>query len=660
MADDATGETDAGLRPGGLIGVRPTIPVSDNAALSIIYTPGVAEPCTEIARDPALSYRYTWRGNAVAVIGPEVGDLPMLEAAACALNVLAGIDAVPLVVETGTPGETANAVRAIMPTFGAAWLLGFESTHAEAVLAALPEPDVPVVLPPPGGTLGATELAAYAGLMRAGLDLRLPALDGELVGAAAEAADGPARVASVARAVAEKAAELKLARTDVTPEAVEARLNEYLETGRLELFEPADDWLATEQSEEAARRLHASLQGTLRMQPKVVRSDLGRWLADAARAGAIIQTSPERADTLTSRGNMVAVATDGTAVLGLGDIGAAAALPVMLGKAVLFKTFGGCDAVPLCIDTRDPGEFVGIVAALAPSFGGVNLEDISAPRCFEIEDALKERLDIFVFHDDQHGTAVITLAGLINAARLRGQTLDELTITFNGAGAAGIAVTKLLLAAGVRDMILCDRSGAIYKGRSENMNPMKEAIANVTNHDGVRGTLADAVRGRDVFIGLSAAGAVTADMIRTMGEHPVIFAMANPVPEVMPADAYAAGALAVATGRSDFPNQLNNCLGFPGIFRGALDVRAKSINDPMKLAAAWAIAGLVGEGQLRPDYFIPSAMDLRVPSAVAGAIASAAIESGEARVDADPADVAMRTKRFLYEGRLERGERAGD
>jgi malate dehydrogenase (oxaloacetate-decarboxylating) len=328
-------------------------------------------------------------------------------------------------------------------------------------------------------------------------------------------------------------------------------------------------------------------------------------------------------------------------------------MPVMLGKSVLFKTFGGCDAVPICIDTRDPAELVDIVEAIAPSFAGINLEDISAPRCFEIEDVLKERLDCFVFHDDQHGTAVITLAGLLNAARLCGKSLDEMTVTFNGAGAAGIAVSKLLLAAGVEDVILCDREGAIYKGRSKNMNPMKEEIAEFTNRNGVRGSLADALKGRSVFIGLSVAGALTADMIQTMADAPVIFAMANPVPEIMPDVARAAGAVAVATGRSDFPNQINNCLGFPGIFRGALDVRATSINDEMKMAAARAIAGLVGDDEVRPEYFIPSAMDLRVPPAVAGAIARAALATGEARVEVDPDEVAVCAKRFLYEGRLQ-------
>ena len=646
---------------GGLVGVRPRMPVQDNYALSIIYTPGVAEPCKEIADDERLSYDYTWRSNALAVVGPDTTCLPRLEAAAAALKLLAGIDAVPLVVAAPLPDETAAAIRLIAPTFGGVWLLGLEGADAGRVIDQLADLDIPLMPSPRDAADCLADVAVYAGLIRAILDLRMSAPDARLVAeAAAEGGRAEFSFASavrVARAVAEKAVELGLAGDDgATPDAVEARLVEYLESGRLRPFKPVEDWLAAGSPAEAALRLHASLIGTLEMHPKIAPHDPTRLVSilnSAGRAEAAIRACPDEVERLTWKANTVAVITDGSAVLGLGDIGAAAALPVMLGKCVLFKTFGGCDAVPICIDTRDPAEMVEIVEAIAPSFAGINLEDISSPRCFEIEDTLKERLDCFVFHDDQHGTAVITLAGLFNAARLCGKRLNELTVTFNGAGAAGIAVSKLLLAAGVQDVIVCDREGAIYKGRSKNMNPMKEEIAELTNSDRVKGSLADAVRGRNVFIGLSVAGALTADMIRTMAEGPAIFAMANPVPEVMPDEARAAGAVAVATGRSDFPNQINNCLGFPGIFRGALDVRAKSINDEMKMAAARAIAGLVGDDELRPEYFIPSAMDLRVPPAVAGAIVCAALATGEARIEADPAQVAVRTKRFLYEGRLQ-------
>jgi len=657
VRDDAQ---DAALGPptvGGLIGVKPKMPVSDNFALSIIYTPGVAEPCREIAREPALSYTYTWRWNALALVGLEPASLPGLEWAATVLKVLAGIDAVPLAVRAGT--DVARVVRSLEPTFGAVWLLGIGSSEAGRAIEELSDLDIPVIRPSRDDEHGLADPSVYPGVMRAVLDLRLRQLDAHIIVDAVAAGDEDElsfrSAPRVARAAADRAIKLGLARTDASGQAIKNRLWAYLETGRLRPFAAAEDWLAAESPGDQARRLHASLGGTLEMQPRLEPRDpacLARARSDADDAAAVIARSPELADRLTCRGNLVAVVTDGTAVLGLGDIGAGAGLPVMLGKSVLFKAFAGCDAVPICIDAVDVDEIVDVVEAIAPSFGGINLEDISAPRCFEIEEELKARLDIFVFHDDQHGTGVVTLAGLLNAARLCGKGLDELTVTFNGAGAAGIAVTKLLLAAGVQDVILCDRAGAVYEGRSENMNPVKQDIAERTNRERVKGTLADAVRGRHVFIGLSGPGLLTGEMIRTMAKDAIIFAMANPVPEVMPAEAYAAGAIAVATGRSDFPNQINNCLGFPGIFRGALDVRAMSVNDDMKVAAAEAIAGLVEEGALRPDYFIPSAMDLRVPPAVARAIARAAIESGEARVPADPDQIARRTRRFLYEGRL--------
>ncbi len=643
----------------GLIGVRPKIPVSDAFALSVIYTPGVAEPCKEIARDAAASYIYTWRWNAMAVVGSRRAG-GRLVAAAIALRNLAGLDAVPLVIDATDGGAAADVLRRIVPTFGMIWLLGFGVSEAERIIEELATVGIPVLPPPRDAGHGLGDPSVYPGLLRALLDLRVGGLDTRLVLEAVHADDESelsfGSAPRVARAVAEKAVELGLGQAEVSPEAVERRLLAWLDTGVIRPFERGGDWLAAGSLREHALRLHAGLGGTLEMESRFQPRDPSRLvqlLEDASDVAEPAGRLGGLADDVGGAANRVAVVTDGTAVLGLGDIGARAGLPVMLGKGVLFKTFGGCDAIPICVDAKDPQLIIETVEALAPSFGGINLEDISAPRCFEIEDELVRRLDIFVFHDDQHGTAVVTLAALLNAARLCEKSLSELTVTFNGAGAAGIATTKLLLAAGVQDVILCDRSGPIYEGRAENMNPTKDEIARLTNRDRVRGTLADAVRGRNVFIGLSVAGALTGEMVRRMAERPVIFAMANPVPEIMPAEAYAAGAIAVATGRSDFPNQVNNCLGFPGIFRGALDVRAKSINTEMKLAAARAIASLVGEGQLRPDYFIPTALDLRVPPAVAAAIARAAIETGEARVAVVPDAIAARTRRFLYEGVLE-------
>lgn len=344
-----------------------------------------------------------------------------------------------------------------------------------------------------------------------------------------------------------------------------------------------------------------------------------------------IQKDYNKSFELTRRWNMVAVITDGSAVLGLGDIGPEAGMPVMEGKCVLFKEFGDVDAFPLCVRTKDVDEFVQTVYNISGSFGGINLEDIAAPRCFEIEEKLKKMCDIPIFHDDQHGTAVVVSAALINATKLTGKPLSECKAVINGSGAAGIAIAKLLMTLGLNDVILCDRTGAIYEGR-ENLNASKAEIAAITNRAKVAGGLAEAVKGTDIFIGVSAPGVLTAEMIKTMNENPIVLAMANPTPEIMPDEAKAAGAAIVGTGRSDFPNQINNVVAFPGIFRGALDVRASQITENMKIAAAYAIASLVDDKDLTPDYILPYAFDERIKDTVANAVAKAAKKDGVARI----------------------------
>ena len=344
-----------------------------------------------------------------------------------------------------------------------------------------------------------------------------------------------------------------------------------------------------------------------------------------------IQKDYKKSWELTRRWNMVAVITDGTAVLGLGDIGPEAGMPVMEGKSVLFKEFGDVDAFPICVRTKDVDEFVQTVYNISGSFGGINLEDISAPRCFEIEEKLKEKCDIPVFHDDQHGTAIVTSAAIINSMKILNKSIENCRAIINGAGAAGIAIAKLLMTLGLKDVILCDRTGAIYEGR-ENLNPIKESIAKVTNRSLTKGTLKDALVGADIFIGVSAPGVLTAEMIKTMNNDPVVFAMANPTPEIMPDEAKKAGVKIMGTGRSDFPNQINNVIAFPGIFRGALDVRASQITENMKIAAAYAIAGLVSDDELNEEYILPQAFDPRVKNAVAQAVSEAAIKDGVNRI----------------------------
>ncbi|MFB9760380.1 NAD(P)-dependent malic enzyme [Ectobacillus funiculus] len=402
-----------------------------------------------------------------------------------------------------------------------------------------------------------------------------------------------------------------------------------------------------------ALQMHKENQGKLGVYSKVPVHDANdlslAYSPGVAEPCLDIHKDESKVYDYTMKGNLVAVVSDGTAVLGLGNIGPKAAMPVMEGKALLFKSFADVDAFPICLDTTDPDKIVEVVKLLEPTFGGVNLEDIAAPQCFEIEDRLRKACDIPIFHDDQHGTAIVTAAGLINALKLANKKIEEIRVVANGAGAAGVAIVKLLLHMGVKDVILCDTKGIIYEGRPVGMNKFKEEMARITNTEQKKGTLTDALVGADVFVGVSAAGAVTKEMVRSMNQNSIIFAMANPVPEIMPEEAKEAGALVVGTGRSDFPNQVNNVLAFPGIFRGALDVHAKEINEEMKLAAVYAIAELIADEALHTDYVIPDPFDRRVAAHVAAAVANAAMKTGVSQKYVDVEEIKNRLLALVEE-----------
>ena len=401
-----------------------------------------------------------------------------------------------------------------------------------------------------------------------------------------------------------------------------------------------------------ALELHERHHGKLAITPTVpiaTRDDLSRAYTPGVAAPCLaIKDNPDKIYDYTTKGNMVAVVTNGTAVLGLGNIGAGAGLPVMEGKSILFKGFAGVDSVPVCVNSQKVEDVVKVCQLIAPTYGGINLEDIKAPQCFDIENELKKTLDIPVFHDDQHGTAIVVVSALLNAYKYLDRDLRAAKIVINGAGAAGQAIARLLFAYGIQTVVLCDTTGAVYEGRNENMNPYKDSLAKVSNRQKEKGSLAQVIKGKDIFIGVSAPGSLTPEMIKSMSPEPVIMAMANPVPEILPDEAKAAGARIVCTGRSDFPNQVNNLLAFPGIFRGALDVRAKEINDEMKIAAANAIASLISESELNETNIIASPLDPRVAPTVAAAVAKAALDTGVARrTDITPEDVAAHTRELL-------------
>lgn len=515
---------------------------------------------------------------------------------------------------------------------------------------------------------------AAPGIFRAALDVRAKEINDEMLVAAAygmanlidESELTPQNIipkvtdfrtaAAIAKAVAEAAIKTGVARIDACPEAIEKRTLEYIYEGETAWIDaPSEKEMSPETSYgDKSILMHKRHTGVIEIKSKVPIKD--NYIYDllysspsALEPCKLIKENPEEVFNLTCKNNMIAVVTDGTAVLGLGDIGPTAGLPVMEGKAVLFKMLGGVEAFPICVGSKKIEDIVWVTQMISPVFGGINLEDISAPRCFEIEKRLKETSDIVIFHDDQHGTAVVTLAGIINALKCTGKDKSKVKVVMNGAGAGAIAVTQLLLTYGIKNIIICDTKGAIYKCRQEGMNPYKEEMAAITNKDNRHGSMPEMLHGADIFIGLSVGNVLTQEMIKTMNPDPIIFALANPYPEIMPDLAYEAGAKIVATGRSDFPNQVNNSIAFPGIFRGALDTRAKEITNEMKVSAAYALAGLIKEKDLSSTNILPSGLDLRAPIVVAEAVATTALETGMARVKVDPKKIARNLQEHLNE-----------
>lgn len=820
----------------GLIGIQSKVPVKDTETLSLVYTPGVAKPCLEIAEEHLTSFDYTIRGNTVAVIsdgssvyglgnaGPKAA-IPMLEARSAYHKHFAGIDAMPIALDTQDIEEIVETIRYLAPTFGGIHLDAISSPRCfaidERLKRAITLPvmqteqeaaavtiygalinalrvvdkkleDCSVVISGSGASgisiakmlhrLGVgkirvcdrhgciyyrrlyglnwvkSELAhkinpddeqgplediikgsdvfiglsnmrmitpemiktmakdpivfllslspdeisyqtakdagarvvasalctdpnqinsslVYPGIFRGALDVRATNLTHSMFDAAALAyADSVSQnnlsedmivppalatepTGAIARAVAKEAIDSNNAQVMMEPDQIEEKVRQYHQDGSKAWVPDEAPEMKKESTDIRALDLHKRYQGTMEMTTHVPLEDQDTYnmVYSAPNSSApckMIQDNPSLVYDLTLKNNLVGIVTDGSAVLGLGNIGPAAGLPVMEGKAVLFKTFGGVEGFPICVRTQETDEIIAAVKRIAPVFGGINLEDIAAPQCFEIEQRLSEELDIPVFHDDQHGTAVVVLAGMINAVKAVGKHLSDIKLVVNGAGASALSVAQLLMKAGVRDIVICDRSGALYPGRA-NMNPFKEKMASITNLSKQEGSLQDVLKGADAFLGLSAPGTLNGDMVKTMTKDPIIFALANPTPEIMPDEAKAAGVRIMATGRSDFPNQVNNSLAFPGIFRGALDVQALHISDDMKLAAARAIAKLITPEELESGKIIPGALDIRVPPAVAEAVAHAAIQTGMARKTVSPKQVGENLKQFIESSALQ-------
>lgn len=653
--------------------IKPRIAIKDSYSLSLVYTPGVGKVSTEVAESPEKSFELTNRANSVAIISDNsitgaLSKIPLLEMKAVYYNSFAGIDAYPLPLETSDIKEVAEIIINLAPTFGGFVLTGF-SEEKESEINNLLEKEgfnLPVLYDSAYKNIyeetllrliqtSDREILSYeksaALVLRAALDTRASKISENILNKLQKEIWVDSEESKIICNLVNAIIEENRSQIPVSAEEIQQKFAGFLAEGKKAWLEnpPSPNMLEklslAEKSVELHKRAKGAIETSCKVNPDYIYDDSEETAEEISR-------NPEYVYESTPKGNLAAVISDGSAVLGLGNIGAEAAIPVMEGKASLFKTLGGVDAIPICLKTQDTKELIEIISRISPVLGGINLEDISAPRCFEIEKALIEKLDIPVFHDDQHGTAVVVLAGFINALKLTGKKAEKIKVVINGAGAGAIAVSKLLMSYGAKNLILCDRTGAIFDGRKEGMNPFKQEMAEITNPNKEKGLLKDVIANADFFIGLSSANVVDKEMVKSMAKKAVVFALANPVPEIMPEDAVEAGAFIVATGRSDFKNQVNNSLAFPGIFRGTLDVRAGRITDEMKISAAWAIANLIQESELNPEYIIPHALDLRVPPAVAKAVAQTAVKTKIAGTKTSPDLIFERTRNYFFEGFL--------
>jgi malic enzyme len=629
----------------GLLGVHCKVPVRDRSALSLVYTPGVGSSCKAIQNDHSKAYDLTNKKNAMLVLTDSsavkqdnwnnMASLPFLEAICLYYKTVANIDCYPLIIDLNSiknSKEFFETVVAVMPAYSLVEFFNVEEERVKefadiknfAHIGKGKKMDIKSSL---------NIHLIYAGIIRAAMDMQCycdlnPCVEYVLKQKDLENGKFCCTLLNIV-----KAAKEFLSKSDCRKNCdVVGRFKAFLQEGGQAWVEDyPNNWLQHKRSkDENSLLLHYRYKGVVEVSPKISFKDpstldlLITW-ENLDAVSKILKEKPELATELTFKSNFGAIITNGTAILGFGDIGALSGLPVMEGKSVLFKLFGGVDVMPLCIEEKDPKKFIELVRRISPTFSVINLEDIKAPDCFEIENTLIDLLPYPVFHDDQHGTAIVVLAGIINSLRLAKKDIKDVKIIMNGAGAAGYSITELLLTQGAKNFVICDTSGAIYTGRPKNMNPYKEQLASLTNCSKETGSLQEVIKGADVFIGVSAPKTLTGDMIKTMNDKPIIFALANPTPEIMPEEALEAGAFIIATGRSDYPNQINNSLAFPGIFRAALDTQSRKISLDMKLAAGKGIANLVKEDGLNPAYIIPDALDSRVPVAVANAVAEVAL-----------------------------------